>query len=432
VSDARRHPVLRTRERVLRALHEAREFRCSARHLGNLALAAAAFAFGLVVACVLGEVGLRLFVAERPVLYGFDDQRGWAAIPGAEGVQRDEGNAFVRFDAEGYRDREHPVDKPPGTYRIAALGDSYTDAIQVDEDATWWRRLEGELGDCPALAGRPIEVLDFGVRGYSTAQELLTWRMDARRYHPDAVVLLYTPENDLVENTPALSSKVQLAPFFVLDGDALVLEPPTNGATVLGIQKTTIYRGLFALHRHSRLVATIDIEGLWNRLRDDERAKNKFHAPDDPALEDLVTYSGSYLPPTTPELAEAWRVTEAMIGALADEADADGARLFLAAGSSPVEAFPDPAVRERLATRLGVADLGESERRLDAMARQRGIPFLALAPAFAQEAEASGTYLHGFPNTRPGAGHWNVDGHRLAAHELAGWMCAALPAAGRP
>ena len=35
-------------------------------------------------------------------------------------------------------------------------------------------------------------------------------------------------------------------------------------------------------------------------------------------------------------------------------------------------------------------------------------------------------YLHGFPNTPPGEGHWNARGHAAAARLVAGWLCGGV------
>ena len=44
--------------------------------------------------------------------------------------------------------------------------------------------MEKRLHDCPAVAGRNVEVLNFGVSGYSTAQELITLQRDVFAYSP--------------------------------------------------------------------------------------------------------------------------------------------------------------------------------------------------------------------------------------------------------
>jgi hypothetical protein len=44
----------------------------------------------------------------------------------------------------------------------------------------------------------------------------------------------------------------------------------------------------------------------------------------------------------------------------------------------------------------------------------------------ARRAEETGTYFHGFDNTRPATGHWNEAGHAVAGELLAEWLCGQL------
>jgi len=64
---------------------------------------------------------------------------------------------------------------------IAALGDSFTNAAEVDGDSTWPSRLG-------AMAG--LQVANLGVPGYGTAQELEFFRRYGSRLRPKLVVLL--------------------------------------------------------------------------------------------------------------------------------------------------------------------------------------------------------------------------------------------------
>jgi len=54
--------------------------------------------------------------------------------PGAEGWWSKEGGAYVRINNGGLRDREHAKAKPTNALRIAVLGDSYAEALQVPID----------------------------------------------------------------------------------------------------------------------------------------------------------------------------------------------------------------------------------------------------------------------------------------------------------
>jgi lysophospholipase L1-like esterase len=88
----------------------------------------------------------------------------------------------------GFRDREHRVEKPEGTYRILILGDSISMGLMVKDDEDIFpnvleRRLKTLQGNA--------EVLNFGVSGYNTRQEVATLIKKGLVYDPDLVVVQY-------------------------------------------------------------------------------------------------------------------------------------------------------------------------------------------------------------------------------------------------
>ena len=91
--------------------------------------------------------------------------------------------------------------------------------------------------------------------------------------------------------------------------------------------------------------------------------------------------------------------------------------------SNAIQVDPSPDVRARHARSLGVSDLDYPNRRLLAAAERDGYPALDLVPPLRAFAERTGTDLHGFDNTELGTGHWNAEGHRIAAREIARWIC---------
>src|SRR5215218_2569204 len=110
-----------------------------------------------VVSCLLtvglGELGLRAVGFSEPSYYRADEDLGIALRPGAQGWYRGEGGSFVSINRHGMRDVEHAVEKPAGVLRIAVLGDSFAEALQVPVEQTFWSRLQQELGQ-----RRPVEV----------------------------------------------------------------------------------------------------------------------------------------------------------------------------------------------------------------------------------------------------------------------------------
>jgi hypothetical protein len=95
---------------------------------------------GILVGLLLSELTLRAVGFSEPSLYVPDERRGHALLPGAKGWWRSEGEAYVRINSRGLRDREHDVEKPAGTLRIAVIGDSFAEALQV--------RSNGRTGTC--------------------------------------------------------------------------------------------------------------------------------------------------------------------------------------------------------------------------------------------------------------------------------------------
>ena len=91
----------------------------------------------------------------------------------------------------GMRDREIQPDLLTDVVRIAAIGDSHTYSAAVfDTEQTWPSRLEQRLnqGEIPAR----VRVLNFGVPGYNTAQELEVLRTKALLLNPSLIILQHT------------------------------------------------------------------------------------------------------------------------------------------------------------------------------------------------------------------------------------------------
>jgi HEAT repeat protein/lysophospholipase L1-like esterase len=92
---------------------------------------------------------------------------------------------WEEFNADGLRDRVHPVEKPAGTVRVAFLGDSVTLGDQIQPVEAYPQVLQSLLDE----AGRPAEVLSVALWGWSTRQQRIAYERIARKYRPDEVVL---------------------------------------------------------------------------------------------------------------------------------------------------------------------------------------------------------------------------------------------------
>jgi hypothetical protein len=99
----------------------------------------------------------------------------------------------VRINALGMRDDEHPARKPPGRFRILALGDSHLFGWGVGQDQSFAQVLERRLEE---LAPERFEVLNAGVPGYNTVMEERTFALRAGELEPDLVLVHYV-DNDM-------------------------------------------------------------------------------------------------------------------------------------------------------------------------------------------------------------------------------------------
>jgi len=107
-----------------------------------------------------------------------------------------------RTNAFGMIGAEITVDKNPGTYRILILGDSFTEAIQVEDNANFSARLEQQFNNLPDRKHKKTEVLNAGVSGYSPLNYYLNFKRQWAALDPD-LVLVQIFANDVFEDNTA-------------------------------------------------------------------------------------------------------------------------------------------------------------------------------------------------------------------------------------
>lgn len=168
---------------------------------------AAVFIAVMALMLLAGEWVIRILYADQTVLfprYHTDVQYGDYTLRRIHPDSRfrhssvDGSWEFVT-NSQGFRnDEDYPYDKPQGVLRVLSLGDSHTQGYEVRQDQTYSAVLERYLGK----HGVPAQVINTGVSGFSTAEELVLLENELIRYAPDYVVLGFFA-NDLEDNLKA-------------------------------------------------------------------------------------------------------------------------------------------------------------------------------------------------------------------------------------
>lgn len=353
---------------------------------------------------------------------------GWVLEPGASyrNTMR-EANVEVRYSAEGWRDVDHPSIAGKGVFRVLVLGDSFMEAYSVGLEDSFARRLERGLNE----TGLQAEVLNLGVGGYGTLQQALLFEERGRAYAPDLVLLGFYVDNDVRNNSRELEIlyglrglKAESRPY---------LEP--GGARDWSVSSVD-YAGALERYEAARerrdglLHSLAGRSALLGRIvrKLDERADRRLDR--EPGAErgteeirDMARHGVHYCREPEP-WTRAWETTARVLGHLAGEVRASGARLVVFTVPSLVNVLPERAREVEEASpspeRLCLEE-APGFRRLEELCAGLGLEYVDLLPSFRRAGREEGTALF-----RSDDRHWNEEGHRLAAALMAARL-AALP-----
>ena len=356
---------------------------------GRLLSRLGVLAFGLVLALLVAELGLRLLAPVRPMRLlpfsydaesidrlvaaeanlTFDADLGWEPSPDVDRVG-DEKISYSHNHAGLRADREYEPVPPPGIRRYAAYGDSFTYCTDSTVGNCWTHKLEQLLDRS--------EVLNFGVPSYAPDQAWLRYQRNGAAYQPCAVLIGHMVENiNRVVNRfrPFYQPQHYLPlakPRFVLDANRAVLLPnparqpellkdPAWVEANLGPGDAFYFPGMFVANPFDRfelirLVRTVifrhdhDETDIWN-----QRMARR-----------------TYVPGT-----EAFEVLTAVLTQFADEVRADGA-------TPVVLVFP---------TRVEIERQRDGREKIHApllqVLNQRGIATIDLTDAMGRQAHSA-------------------------------------------
>jgi len=357
-----------------------------------------------VLGIALFEIGVRAAKIDYNLSpnWKYHPVLGWSQVPGGTydvvmaGVP-----LHVAFNRLGFRDVEHQRAKPPGTRRVVVIGDSFSEAVQVNLEETFHQVLQQLLNQADTTRW---EVINVGVGDFGTAQEYLALLNYGLSFQPDVVIHEIFPLNDICNNEISLydlcrSQNDRFRPYFVESGRDLVMtsaQPLRNWLRRHSVSYNTVEYWMLRLSGYNP--QTADDPGRSRKLR---RAGL---AGFDPLL---WTYADSRDQPAP--VADGWRITERVIARIVDTTRARGAAYI--GMVIPFEQALTDSAWDNFARLVHAPSLKRlyPEQRFSALFHRLGVGAVMINDAFQP-------YL---PEVRPFVGgHFNASGHRRAAEAL--------------
>jgi len=285
------------------------------------------------------------------------------------------GTPFVT-NSLGLRDREYRGPKPPGTFRILMLGDSFTEGGGLLLEDTVAKRVER------ALDGRgcgAYEVINAGTASYSPILEYLRLQELAPVLEPDLIVLNFdmTDVHDDVVRTATAELDPRGLPRAVPSDPvreaALLLPPPPRwlGAAGRALQHLALYQtfrrsraGQRALGPIKTTPEALESAGLIGDLAHDPIAIARDRE--------------------SPDVVRGWTLTERYLLGVRDVARARGTALVLVLYPHPyqVSANESREGRRQLGAGPGLYTSARPFERLEALGRREGFPVVNVTPLF--------------------------------------------------
>ena len=120
---------------------------------------------------------------------------------------------------------------------------------------------------------------------------------------------------------------------------------------------------------------------------------------------------------------KAWETTRYLLREINNDVRAQGLSFGVVTLSVAAQVYPDAIKRAEIIDDFGIENIWFPDEQIAELGDEAGFPVITLAPTMAQYAQDNNIYLHGFENTMMGTGHWNENGHLLAAKLMTPGVC---------
>jgi hypothetical protein len=349
-------------------------------------------------------------------VFRFDRDLGWSLEPNSSLRSVDYFSGLdwrIDINSLGLRERDVQLEKPKGKKRVLILGDSVVFGTGVDASHRFSDFLNRALDP-------DYEVINGGVAGWGTDQELIYYELRGCNLKPDVVVLTLTIANDVLNNMiDHLFLKTSPKPRFTMDGDSLTLVRMNYEGPK--VQNPSLLRRLM---RESRLL--VFVKRRLDRMKYERMAMKTIDCvPPGFTRANLdKNYSNwsVYRKSCSPQFDEAWRVTEAILKRFSDLCRANGAHLIVFAFPLRIEVDADwrTGLLRRIHVDPSYLDMKKPYDRLATFCSEEGIHYIYPLHVFEDALKRKYLYIEN-------DNHPNVYGHALAARVLLTEMQSRIP-----
>ena len=355
----------------------------------NAALVAGSVALFLLV-CELVVFRFVLLASDVPANDYVDGLVRYAPRQAGVWRVRNEIAAPYAVNAQGWNSGvgDYGLPRAPGVSRIAVIGDSYVEALQVTHDQSFAERAAAELS-----RDGPVDIFRFGISGAPLSQYLHMAEREVSRYAPDWIIVVLV-HNDFDESLTPVAGRYTSS----------FLRVRVAGGRVEEIAPQPWRPGW-----REALLRTATARYLYYRWQVHPEVLRHLLVPS--AHADPLYSANIDVAAVLRQMPEVSAATDYLFGRLAAVARAAGARLLLVMDGDRQSIYVG---RESGALALNAlaADL----------ARRHGIPFLDLHAAFAADwQKRHERFEHVSDN------HWNEHGHAVVGHAIAQAIRAYAP-----
>jgi len=301
----------------------------------------------------------------------------------------------IATNSAGMRDREHDLTKPPGVRRILVLGDSFMEANQVNFEDAFASVLERRLKEG---AHRPVEVINAGVSGWGTDDELTYFTREGIKYRPDLILVAMTLHNDVSDNLREeyhefRNGRIEQRPVTLM---------PWGSFAILKIKEW------MASHSHIYQMVLRAKRANWVSTE----ARN------------LQSHVGGLLRRTPDDrIRVGWEMTSQLLQKLRETADTINAPVVVMLLPLSVQVYPETAKDFLASNGLSQTDIDlfKPQEMMKAIGKSVGVSIIDLYPALGDMKAKCNCALFVQDD-----GHWNKLGHQIAAEEAARVLMPAV------